>query len=88
MLQSLCLLQLQNVSRRSVPSTRRWRLESTGGCGKEAALFFKEVVRASKAARGSWCPKDVVYGVARDVAIAVQRGNNAIVGSAFLMPRV
>ena len=63
-------------------------LESTGGCGKEAALFFKEVVRASKAARGSWCPKDVVYGVARDVAIAVQRGNNAIVGSAFLMPRV
>jgi hypothetical protein len=58
-------------------------LETYGGQGAKATEFVTAVIKAGKATRAQWAPKEVVYGVSRAVAVAVQRGNAAVVKSAF-----
>jgi ribosomal protein L11 len=53
-------------------------VESFGGFGVKAAEFVDAFVAASKSSHSAWCPREIVYGVTRDVAIAVQRGNAAM----------
>ncbi len=42
------------------------------------AELFDAVAKASHAAHTAWCPKEIVYGVGRAVAVAVQLGNAQI----------
>ncbi len=58
-------------------------VESFGGFGVRAAEFISSFVSASKSSHLAWCPHEIVYGVSRDVAIAVQRGNAAMACSAL-----
>jgi hypothetical protein len=54
-------------------------VESFGGFGATAAEFVQSFVRAS-IWRGAY---EIVYGVSRDVAIAVQRGNALMASTAL-----
>jgi hypothetical protein len=49
--------------------------ESFGGLGKLGAEFFSDFIKASRAAHMPWVPKEVVFGITRACAVAVQRGN-------------
>ncbi len=58
-------------------------VESFGGFGAKAAEFVQSFVRASKSSHLAWCPHEIVYGVSREVAIAVQRGNALMASTAL-----
>jgi hypothetical protein len=58
-------------------------VESFGGFGAKAAEFVQSFVRASKNSHLAECPHEIVYGVLRDVAIAVQRGSALMASTAL-----
>ena len=56
-------------------------LESTGGFGKEALLFIKELIAESKKQHMVWLDKEFVNMAYPNIAIAVARGNTMIIKS-------
>ena len=56
-------------------------LESTGGFGKEALLFIRELIAESKKQHMVWRDKEFVNMAYRNIAIAVARGNTMIIKS-------
>ena len=61
-------------------------VESVGGFGEKATAFVEQLVKATIDSHSAWCPHEVVYGIHRVVAIAVQRGN-ALMASAAMSRR-
>src|SRR6185312_684437 len=53
-------------------------MESTGGMHKGCALAVAEILKQSKHI-GNWAPCEVVFGVKRAMAVAVQIGNAKLV---------
>ena len=53
--------------------------ESFGGMAKQAAEFMQRMVKLSKDQQHLWQPREVVYGLERAVALAIQRGNGLTV---------
>ena len=54
-------------------------LETTGGFSAEANAAIDALVEASKAVHYVWAPKEVIFGLKRVLAVAVQRWNAEIV---------
>lgn len=58
-------------------------VETTGGFGKMFSQSIEKMIKASKAASGSWAPRGVVYGLGYAVAVAVAKGNASMVERAL-----
>jgi len=54
-------------------------LETTGGFSAAANKAVDALVEASKAVHYVWAPKEVIFGLKRVLAVAVQRWNAEIV---------
>ena len=53
-------------------------VETFGGWTAPAASFVTDMIKLAKQ-QHVWAPFEVVYGLQREIAIAIQRGNAAIV---------
>ena len=55
-------------------------METSGAMQKDCAIAIKEFIRAARHS-GVWAPASLVHGIRSSLAVAVQRGNAAIVSA-------
>ena len=58
-------------------------VESTGRIGEEALRFIKELIKEAASYKVVWAPRQVVYGIYREVVMAVVKGNTGVFASNY-----